>query len=82
MITYIGNYSFLQGVALEIMAFIGIIGFDHFLLDAEHICEIVLFSIVHCYAFMWAPYGGDVAENIGMAKKIKLVILLYLRNCT
>ncbi|MQM19328.1 hypothetical protein Taro_052331 [Colocasia esculenta] len=63
-------FCFWQGVALEVLAAIGVIKSNHFWLDVEHIqeaiqnvlviFEMVIFSVLQQYAYHVAPYSGDM----------------------
>nr|DAD20817.1 TPA_asm: hypothetical protein HUJ06_022280 [Nelumbo nucifera] len=69
----------LQGVALEILAAMGIIKSNHFWLDVEQIeealqnvlvcLEMIIFSVFQQYAYPVTPYSGDVASKLLSDKK-------------
>nr|DAD20815.1 TPA_asm: hypothetical protein HUJ06_022278 [Nelumbo nucifera] len=68
-----------QGVALEILAAMGIIKSNHFWLDVEQIeealqnvlvcLEMIIFSVFQQYAYPVTPYSGDVASKLLSDKK-------------
>lgn len=68
----------MQGVVLEVLAAMGVIRSHHFWLDVEHIeeaiqnvlicLEMVVFSVLHQYAYHVAPYSGEV-ESMMKNKK-------------
>ena len=67
----------LQGLALDVLASVGIIQSHHFWLDVEHIqeaiqnvlviLEMVVFSVIQQYAYHVAPYSG--ADRAKFEKK-------------
>lgn len=67
-------FCFWQGVALDVLASVGIIKSHHFWLDVEHIqeaiqnvlviLEMVVFSVIQQYAYHVGPYSGaDAAKT-------------------
>ncbi|XP_010278359.1 PREDICTED: transmembrane protein 184C-like [Nelumbo nucifera] len=72
-------FCFWQGVALEILAAMGIIKSNHFWLDVEQIeealqnvlvcLEMIIFSVFQQYAYPVTPYSGDVASKLLSDKK-------------
>lgn len=60
----------MQGIVLKILVSTGVIKSHHFWLDVEHIdaslqnilvcIEMVVFSVLHQYAYHVSPYMGDV----------------------
>ncbi|KAA0056947.1 transmembrane protein 184C [Cucumis melo var. makuwa] len=71
-------FSFWQGVVLDILVAVGIIGSNHMWLDVEHveeafqnvlIClEMIVFSVLQQYAFNVGPYSGEVERKLKMRK--------------
>lgn len=70
--------STFQGVVLDILVAVGIIGSNHMWLDVEHveeafqnvlIClEMIVFSVLQQYAFNVGPYSGEVERKLKMRK--------------
>ncbi|KAI4312125.1 hypothetical protein MLD38_036973 [Melastoma candidum] len=71
-------FCFWQGVILEILAALGILKPYHFWLDVEHVedaiqnalvcLEMVIFSVLHQYAYHVAPYSGDIQSKMKVKK--------------
>lgn len=71
-------FCFWQGVALDVLAAIGVIKSHHFWLDVEHIQEaiqnvlvilqMVVFSVIQQYAYHVAPYSGADAAKMKYKK--------------
>ncbi|KAL0012695.1 hypothetical protein SO802_007803 [Lithocarpus litseifolius] len=74
-------FCFWQGVVLKVLAAVGIIQSHHFWLDVEHIeeaiqnvlvcLEMVVFSVLHQYAYHVSAYSGDVESKFKLNKKDK-----------
>uniref|UniRef100_A0A5B7CDU8 Transmembrane protein 184C n=1 Tax=Davidia involucrata TaxID=16924 RepID=A0A5B7CDU8_DAVIN len=72
-------FCFWQGVVLDILVAMGIIRSHHFWLDVEHIqvalqnvlvcLEMVVFSVLHQYAYHVAPYSGETEAKMNLHKK-------------
>ncbi|KAK1305218.1 hypothetical protein QJS10_CPA01g01164 [Acorus calamus] len=72
-------FCFWQGILLSVLAGAGIIRSNHFWLEVEQIeealqnvmvcVEMVMFSVIQQYAYHVAPYSGDVATKMRLAKK-------------
>lgn len=71
-------FCFWQGVALDVLAAVGVIKSHHFWLDVEHIqeaiqnvlviLEMVVFSVIQQYAYHVAPYSGADAAKMKYKK--------------
>lgn len=71
-------FCFWQGVALDVLAAMGVIKSHHFWLDVEHIQEaiqnvlvilqMVVFSVIQQYAYHVAPYSGADAAKMKYKK--------------
>lgn len=77
-ILHIDMPSTIQGVVLDILVALGIIGSTHIWLDVEQveeafqnvlIClEMIVFSVFQQYAFHVGPYSGEVERKLKMKK--------------